>query len=144
MTSLRPLILFLVFLHGCAVVKPRTVIDPVAVYKEGLQEGKKEIVEEVQRELRQKGAYGHVQPYHPVRLPADIRKVWIVDHPNEAGDLVQGHWAFIVVRPERWASPSLPLIERPGIDDGERIPLNIPVIEEREIPPTKAMEGSSR
>ena len=142
MTRLSPMILFFVFLEACAAVKPRAVIDPVAVYKEGLQEGTKHIVEQVERELRQKGAYGHVQPYYPVRLPADIRKVWIVDHPNEAGDLVQGHWAFIVLRPERWASPSLPLIERPGINDGERIPLNIPVIEDSKPPPTRAPEGA--
>ncbi len=122
--------------------EPKSVIDPVAVYREGLQEGKKEIVERVQRELGKKGAYGHVQPYFPVRLPAEIRKVWIVDHPNEAGDLVQGHWAFIVVRPERWSSPSLPLIERPGVDDRERIPLNIPVIEVEQTPPTKASKGN--
>jgi len=120
--------------------EPKSVIDPVAVYREGMQEGKKEIVEHVQRGLRQKGAYGNVQPYFPVRLPADIRKVWIVDHPNEAGDLVQGHWAFIVVRPERWSSPSLPHIERPGVDDRERIPLNIPVIEMEQAPTTRATE----
>ncbi|MEE8077232.1 MAG: TraV family lipoprotein [Candidatus Binatia bacterium] len=138
MTRLSSLILFFVFLQACVMPKPKSVIDPVAVYREGMQEGRKEIVEQVQRELRQKGAYGHVQPYFPVRLPADIRKVWIVDHPNDAGDLVQGHWAFIVVRPERWSSPSLPLIERPGVDDGVRIPLNIPVIEMEQTPPTKA------
>jgi len=120
--------------------KPKSVIDPVAVYREGMQEGRKEIVEQVQRGLRQKGAYGHVQPYFPVRLPAEIRKVWIVDHPNEAGDLVQGHWVFIVVRPERWSSPSLPHIERPGVADGVRIPLNIPVIEVEQTPATKATE----
>ncbi len=122
------------------MAKPKSVIDPVAVYREGMHEGRKEIVEQVQRGLRQKGAYGHVQPYFPVRLAADIRKVWIVDHPNEAGDLVQGHWAFIVVRPERWSSPSLPLIERPGVDDAERIPLNIPVIEVEQTPATRATE----
>ncbi len=65
-----------------------------------------------------------------------------MDHPNEAGDLVQGHWAFIVLRPERWASPSLPLIERPGVNDGRRIPLNIPVIEDSKAPPTRAPEGA--
>jgi hypothetical protein len=32
----------------------------------------------------------------PLRLPPDIRKVWIVDHPNEAGDLIPGHWVFMV------------------------------------------------
>lgn len=131
---IRVFLLIIFLLPACAIPKPMALVDPVAVYKEGLAEGKREIVEQVERELSRKGAYGRVEPYHPVRLPADIRRVWIVDHPNEAGDLVSGHWAFIVVRPERWAAPTLPLIHRSGSEDGERIPLNIPVIEETGLP----------
>lgn len=131
---IRLFLLILFLLPACSIPRQRAVVDPVSIYKEGLAEGKREIVEQVEKGLSQKGAYGHVQPYHPVRLPADIRRVWIVDHPNEAGDLVSGHWAFIVVRPERWSAPSLPLIQRSGIDDSERMPLNIPIIEEP-IPP---------
>ena len=131
---------FFFLLQACAVSNLRTVVDPVAIYKEGLQEGKKELIEQVERGLGQKGAYGHTQPYHPVRLPADIRKVWVVDHPNEAGDLVSGHWAFIVVRAERWASPSFPFVQR-EVAEGERMPLNIPLIEEGAAAPPAGQQG---
>ena len=95
------------------------------------------MLEEVKTNLKQKGAYGHVEPYHPVRLPPDIRKVWIVDHPNEAGDLIQGHWVFMVVRPGRWASPSIPTVHP---DSGET-PNNIPVIEEKPAPAPSGPQG---
>ena len=88
------------FLQACATAE-KPDLDPVAMYKKGMEEGNKAMVEEVQRKLKQKNAYGYVEPYYPLRLPSDIRKVWIVDHPNEAGDLIQGHWVFMVVNP--WA-----------------------------------------
>ena len=98
------------------------------MYKKGMEEGNKAMVEEVQRNLKQKNAYGYVEPYYPLRLPSDIRKVWIVDHPNEAGDLIQGHWVFMVVTPGRWASPSIPPVHP---DNGERTSHTVPVIEDK-------------
>ena len=109
-------ILFLFFLQACATAE-KPVADPVAMYKKGMEEGNKAMVEEVQRKLKQKNAYGSVEPYDPMWLPPDIRKVWIVDHPNDAGDLIQGHWVFMVVTPGRWASPSIPPVHP---DSGER------------------------
>jgi hypothetical protein len=73
-----------------------------------MEQGNKAMIEEVQKGLKQKNAYGSVEPYNPLRLSPDIRKVWIVEHPNEAGDLIQGHWVFMVVQPGRWGSPSVP------------------------------------
>ncbi len=119
------------FLQACSTAEPKPVIDPVSVYKQGMEEGTKSMLEEVKRNLKQKGAYGYVEPYHPVRLPPDIWKVWIADHPNEAGDLIQGHWVFMVVRPGRWASPSIPPVHP---ESGEKTPTNIPVIEEKVAP----------
>ena len=81
------------FLQACATAE-KAVVDPVAMYKKGMEEGNKAMVEEVQRNLKQKNAYGYVEPYYPLRLPSDIRKVWIVDHPNDAGDLIQGALGF--------------------------------------------------
>jgi hypothetical protein len=118
------------FLQACATAE-KSQVDPVALYKKGMEEGNKAMVEEVQRKLRQKDAYGHVEPYHPLRLPSDIRKVWIVDHPNEAGDLIQGHWVFMVVTPGRWASPSIPPVHP---DNGERTSHRVPVIEDKPPP----------
>ena len=66
------------------------------MYKKGMEEGNKAMVEDI--EPSRKNTTGYVEPY-PLRLPSDIRKVWMVDHPNEAGDLIQGHWVFMVVTP---------------------------------------------
>jgi len=115
-------VLFL-FLQACATAE-KPEVDPVAMYKKGMEEGNKAMVEEVQRKLKQKNAYGHVEPYYPLRLPSDIRKVWIVDHPNEAGDLIQGHWVFMVVTPGRWASTSIPPVHP---ESGEGSPLRFPL-----------------
>ena len=127
----------LFFLQACATAeKPQ--VDPVSMYKKGMEEGNKAMVEEVQRKLKQKNAYGYVEPYDPLRLPPDIRKVWIVDHPNDAGDLIQGHWVFMVVTPGRWASPSVPAVHP---NSGERTSHTVPVIEDKPIPAPTGAQG---
>jgi hypothetical protein len=125
------------FLQACATAE-KSQVDPVAMYKKGMEEGNKAMVEEVQRKFKQKNAYGSVQPYDPLRLPPDIRKVWIVDHPNEAGDLIQGHWVFMVVTPGRWASPSVPAVHP---NSGERTSHTVPVIEDKPIPAPTGAQG---
>jgi hypothetical protein len=125
------------FLQACATAeKPQ--VDPVAMYKKGTEEGNNAMVEEVQRKLKQRNAYGSVEPYDPLRLPPDIRKVWIVDHPNEAGDLIQGHWVFMVVTPGRWASPSIPAVH-PSSREGTSH--TVPVIEDKPAAAPTAVQG---
>jgi hypothetical protein len=125
------------FLQACATAD-KSVVDPVAMYKKGMEEGNKAMVEQVQSKLKQKNAYGYVEPYYPLRLPSDIRKVWIVDHPNEAGDLIQGHWVFMVVTPGRWVSPSIPPVHP---DNGERTSHTVPVIEDKPVPSPTGAQG---
>ena len=125
------------FLQACATAE-KSQVDPVAMYKKGMEEGNKAMVEEVQRKLKQKNAYGSVEPYDPLRLPPDIRRVWIVDHPNEAGDLIQGHWVFMVVTPGRWASPSVPAVHP---NSGERTSHTVPVIEDKPVPLPTSPQG---
>src|SRR5439155_21993535 len=108
------------------------------MYKKGMEEGNKVMVEQVQSKLKQKNAYGYVEPYYPLRLPSDIRKVWIVDHSNEAGDLIQGHWVFMVATPGRWASPSIPPVHR---DNGERTSHTVPVIDDKPVPSLTGAQG---
>jgi hypothetical protein len=128
---------FFSFLQACATTEnPQT--DPVAMYKKGMEEGSKAMVEEVQRKLKQKSAFGYVEPYDPLRLPPDIRKVWIVDHPNEAGDLIQGHWVFMMVTPGRWGSPSIPAVHP---DSDERTSHKVPVIEDKPVPGAVGAQG---
>ena len=116
-----------VFLQACAIAE-KAALDPVAMYKKGMEEGNKAMVEEVQRNLKQQNAYGYVEPYYPLRLPSDVRKVWIADHPNDAGDLIQAHWVFMLVTPGRWASPSIPAVHP---DSSERTSNTVPVIEDK-------------
>jgi hypothetical protein len=130
-------ILFLFFLQACATAE-KPVADPVAMYKKGMEEGNKAMVEEVQRNLKQKDAYGSVEPYDPMWLPPGIRKVWIADHPNDAGDLIQGHWVFMMVTPGRWASPSIPPVHP---DNGERTSHTVPVIEDKPPPAATGTQG---
>jgi hypothetical protein len=108
------------------------------MYKKGMGEGNKAMVEEMQWKFKQKGSYGYSEPYFALRFPSDVRKVWIADHPNEAGDLIQGHWVFMVVIPERWASPSIPLVHP---DNGERTSHMVPVIEDKPVPSPTGAQG---
>lgn len=127
------------FLQACATAeKPQ--VDPVAMYKKGMEEGNQAMVEEVQRSLKQKNAYGYVEPYYALRFPPDIRKVWITDHPNQAGDLIQGHWIFMVVTPGRWASASIPPVHQ---DDGERTSHTVPVIEDKPVHAPISAQGKT-
>ncbi len=125
------------FLQACATAD-KSVVDPVAMYKKGMEEGNEAMLKEMQSKLKQKNAYGYVEPYYPLRLPSDIRKVWIVDHPNEAGDLIQGHWVFMVVNPGRWASPSVPALHP---QSEMRIPSAIPLIEDKPGPTSPGMQN---
>jgi Type IV conjugative transfer system lipoprotein (TraV) len=125
------------FLQACATAE-KPDLDPVAIYKKGTEEGNKAMVEEVQRNLKQKNAYGYIEPYYPLRLPSDIRRVWIVDHPNEAGDLIQGHWVFMVVTPGRWASPSIPSVHPDG---GERTSNTVPIMEDKPVTAPTTSQG---
>ena len=137
MIKLAITLVLVCFLQACATAE-NPVVDPVSMYKKGMEEGNKAMVEEVQRKLKQKNAYGSVEPYDPVRHPPDIRKVWIVDHPNEAGDLIQGHWVFMVLTPGRWSSPSIPAVQR---NSGERTSHTVPVIEDKPVPSLTGPQG---
>ena len=119
------------FLQACSTTDPKAIRDPISVYKDGMEQGNKAMLDEVRSKLKQKNAYGSVEPYNPLRLPPDIRKVWIVEHPNEAGDLIQGHWVFMVVEPGRWVSPTVPAIHP---QSETRTPSAIPMIEDKPGP----------
>ena len=122
---------FMGFLQACSTADPKPVKDPISVYKDGMEQGSQAMLDEVRSKLKQKNAYGSVEPYYPLRLPPDIRKVWIVEHPNDAGDLIQGHWVFMVVEPGRWASPSVPSIHPKS---ETRTPSAVPMIEDKPGP----------
>lgn len=43
------------------------------------------------------------QPVNPVIRPAEVRMMWVPDHLNKHGDLVQAHYYFLRVMDDRWA-----------------------------------------
>ncbi|MDE0208035.1 MAG: TraV family lipoprotein [Candidatus Tectomicrobia bacterium] len=47
-------------------------------------------------------ALGPEAPYLPLVEPPDVKRVWITAHLNEAGDLIAGHWAYLMLRPSSW------------------------------------------
>lgn len=82
-------------------------------------------------------------PAWPVRLPARTLRVWVPAHVGASGNAVLGHWAIIVVEPERFALPGVEPARR-GIPRGEAYlfksqdtyPVNAnkaPVVEKRRI-----------
>ena len=48
------------------------------------------------------GALGPETPYLPLVKPPEVKRVWITAHLNEAGDLIAGHWAYLMLRPSSW------------------------------------------
>ena len=126
------------FLQACSTADPKALRDPISVYKEGMEQGNKAMLDEVRGKLKQQSAYGSVEPYNPLRLPPEIRKVWIVEHPNEVGDLIQGHWVFLVVQPGRWASPAVPALHP---QSETRTPSAIPMIEDKPGPTSPGMQN---
>ena len=48
------------------------------------------------------GALGPEAPYLPLVQPPDVMRVWVTAHLNEAGDLIAGHWAYLMLRPSSW------------------------------------------
>lgn len=47
-------------------------------------------------------AVGPEAPYVPVMTPPRVQRVWIPAAVNDAGDLVAGHWVYLMLQPSRW------------------------------------------
>lgn len=47
-------------------------------------------------------AIGPEIPYVPLVDPPRVQRVWIPAYVNNAGDLVAGHWIYLMLRPSGW------------------------------------------
>ena len=47
-------------------------------------------------------ALGPEVPYLPLVQPSEVRRVWVTAHLNEAGDLIAGHWVYLMLEPSQW------------------------------------------
>ena len=72
------------------------------VYKSVTREGGEAAEESIRRDLQVQGTLGYVNPYVPVRTPPNVMPVWIPSFVSAEGDLVSGHWVYLVVNKEQW------------------------------------------
>ena len=48
------------------------------------------------------GALGPEAPYLPLVRPPQVQRVWVTAHLNNDGDLIAGHWVYLMVSPSQW------------------------------------------
>jgi hypothetical protein len=72
-------------------------------------------------------------PYTPIMQPPRVQRVWVPDHLNTEGDLVAGHWVYLLLEPSRWFLETYPLAPAPTL----RVPLAPPV-----PPPSSPVPGA--
>jgi hypothetical protein len=66
---------------------------------------------------------GPEAPYTPIMQPPQVQRVWVPDHLNAEGDLVSGHWVYVLLEPAKWFLETYPLPPTPIL----RTPLAPPV-----------------
>ena len=66
---------------------------------------------------------GPEAPYTPIMQPPQIQRVWVPDHLNAEGDLVSGHWVYVLLEPAKWFLETYPTSSAPTL----RTPLAPPV-----------------
>ena len=47
-------------------------------------------------------ALGPEVPYLPLVQPPEVRRVWVTAHLNEEGDMIAGHWVYLMLEPSSW------------------------------------------
>ena len=48
------------------------------------------------------GALGPETPYLPLVQPPQVQRVWVTAHLNDDGDLIAGHWVYLMLEPSQW------------------------------------------
>jgi hypothetical protein len=66
---------------------------------------------------------GPEAPYTPIMQPPQVQRVWVPDHLNADGDLVSGHWVYVLLAPAKWFLETYPPSPTPAL----RTPLAPPV-----------------
>ena len=47
-------------------------------------------------------ALGPEVPYLPLVQPPEVRRVWVTAHLNPEGDMIAGHWVYLMLEPSQW------------------------------------------
>ena len=53
-------------------------------------------------------AVGPEAPYTPVMQAPQIQRVWVPDQLNSTGDLVSGHWVYLLLERSQWSLETVP------------------------------------
>lgn len=56
----------------------------------------------IEQTLKEQETFGYVSPFAPVVLPPEIRRIWVLTHVGEDGNLVSGHWVYMRLHDWRW------------------------------------------
>src|SRR4030095_11147238 len=58
---------------------------------------------------------GPEAPYTPIMQPPQVQRVWVPDHLNAEGDLVSGHWVYVLLEPAKWFLETYPPLPTPAL-----------------------------
>lgn len=47
-------------------------------------------------------ALGPEVPYLPLVQPPEVKRVWVTAHLNQEGDMIAGHWVYLMLAPSQW------------------------------------------
>ncbi|MDE0205744.1 MAG: TraV family lipoprotein [Candidatus Tectomicrobia bacterium] len=45
---------------------------------------------------------GPEAPYLPLVQPPEVKRVWVTAHLNAEGDMIAGHWVYLMLEPSSW------------------------------------------
>ena len=110
MIFLRVILIISIFwMNGCALSnanekdrsRPPTMMQ---VYAHASGQGKKDVGQFIENNLKEQKTFGFVKPYIPVVNEPVVRKVWVPDHKSEENSdvLVAGHWIYLMIQPATW------------------------------------------
>jgi hypothetical protein len=74
-------------------------------------------------------AVGPEAPYTPVMQPPQIQRVWVPDQLNSTGDLVSGHWVYLLLERSQWSLETVPPTPPPTLQVPLALPAGLPTPE---------------
>jgi hypothetical protein len=71
-------------------------------------------------------AVGPEAPYTPVMQAPQIQRVWVPDQRNSTGDLVSGHWVYLLLERSQWSLETVPPTPPPTLQVPLAPPAGLP------------------
>jgi hypothetical protein len=69
---------------------------------------------------------GPEAPYTPIMQPPQIQRVWVPDQLNSTGDLVSGHWVYLLLERSQWSLETIPPTPPPTLQVPLAPPAGLP------------------